>query len=325
MMDRLVALLPSRFQRAWSMRVRVTPTREGLWFLALLLGVLAAAVNTGNNLLYVVLACLLALLMVANVLAEVNLRGIDVRRVLPPEAFAESPAAGWLELHNTRRGRAWTVRVEDLDALDRSAVTDDTAVLAAGVALSVPPGGSVRVPVRWRFPHRGRHQLGVLRVSSAFPFGVLRRSRTLGRPDELVVYPRPAGGGDAERGAATGITDDAPRRRGNQGELAGFREYVPGDSLRDIHWTTSARVGRPMIVVRSGQVAREVVIRVDETQGPGVESAVRRATGAVLRHLSWGHAVGLELGQERLEPRTGSSWRRTLLGRLALLGLEAPS
>jgi len=324
MMDRLVALLPPRFQRAWALRVRVTPTREGLWFLALLLGVLAAAVNTGNNLLYIVLACLLALLMVANVLAEVNLRGLEVRRVLPPEAFAEAPSSGWVELHNTRRGRAWTVQVDDLDVLERGEATDDTPILATGVALSVPPGGSIRVPVRWRFPSRGRHRLGVLRLSSAFPFGVLRRSRTVARRDQLVVYPRPAAGGEAERGAATGITADAPRRRGNQGELVGFREYVPGDSLRDIHWTTSARVGRPLVIVRSGQVAREVVIRVDATQGPGVEAAVRRATGAVLRHLSWGHAVGLELGKERLEPRTGPTWRRTLLGRLALLGLEAP-
>jgi uncharacterized protein (DUF58 family) len=325
MMDRLVVLLPLRFQRAWALRVRVQPTREGLWFLALLLGVLAAAVNTGNNLLYIVLACLLALLIVANVLAEVNLRGLEVRRVLPPEAFAETPSSGWVELRNTRdRGRAWTVKIDDLAVLKRELVVDDTPVLASGVALSVPPGASVRVPVRWRFPQRGRHQLGVLRLTSAFPFGVLRRSRTVERGDELVVYPRPATGGEAERGAATGLMSDAPRRRGTQGELVGFREYVPGDSLRDIHWTTSARVGRPLVVVRSGQVAREVVIRVDATQGPAVEAAVRRATGAVLQHLSWGHAVGLELGPERLEPRTGPAWRRTLLGRLALLGLEVP-
>ena len=136
------------------------------------------------------------------------------------------------------------------------------------------------------------------------------------------MYPRPVDGGDVERGAGQGARRDTPRRRGSQGELRGFREYVPGDSLRDIHWVTSARVGKPMLRLRSGQVSREVVIRVEADSGERLERALQRATGAVLRHLSHGHAVGLELGDERIEPGAGPGWRRMLLGRLATFGLE---
>jgi uncharacterized protein (DUF58 family) len=321
-MNWLFDRLPKRVREARARRVRVRPTRDGMWFLALLLGVLAAAVNTGNNLLYVVLACLLSLLIVANVLAEINLRGIEVRRELPPEAFAGAPSAGWMILRNTRpRGRAWTVHVQDLAATNFEQ-QDDAAVLAEGVGLVVPPGEELRVPVRWRFPHRGPTILGVVRLTSGFPFGILRRSRAVLRTEHLVVYPRPIEGGDVERGAGRGARIDSLRRRGVQGDLMGFREYVPGDSLRHIHWVTSARAGKPMVLLRAGQVAREVVIRVDSSTGEQLERAVQRATGAVLQHLSHGHAVGLELGDEVLEPRAGPGWRRKLLGRLATFGLE---
>ena len=321
-MDWVFDHLPERLRKAHARRVRVRPTRDGMWFLALLLGVLAAAVNTGNNLLYMVLACLLALLIVANVLAEINLRGIEVRRELPPEAFAGGPSSGWIVLRNTRpRGRAWTVHVQDLDTLTPGS-QDKALVLAEGVGLVVPAGRELRVPVRWRFPQRGPALLGVVRLTSGFPFGVLRRSRVIVRRESIVVYPRPSEGGEVERGAGRGARRDSPRRKGRQGDLMGFRDYVPGDSLRDIHWPTSARAGKPMLQLRSGQVSREVVIRVPSARGEQLERAIQRATGAVLRHLSHGHAVGLELGGDMLAPRAGPGWRRMLLGRLATYGLD---
>ena len=309
-------------RQAWTRRVRVRPNRDGLWFIALLFGVLAAAVNTGNNLLYVVLACLLSLLVVANVLAEVNLRGVVVRRELPDEVFAETPAAGFLVIRSRRpRGQSWTIHVEDLAAIDLDVDTDGAPVLAQGVALVIPPNGEVRVPVRWVFSERGPARLGVLRVSSSFPFGILRRSRTLVHNESLLVYPRPGEGGANGRSAAQGVFVDDPSRKGTSEDVIGFRAYVPGDSLRDIHWTTSARSAQPMVVQRAGQVSREVVIRLDVAQGPALEAALRRATGAVLAHLSRGHAVGLELPSEVLPPRAGPHWRRRLLDRLARYGL----
>lgn len=320
----LLDRLPERYRAAWARRVRVRPTRDGMWFLALLLGVLAASMTTGNNLLYVILACLLSMLVVANILAEVNLRGLEVRRELPSEAFAGTPTAGWMVVRNTRpRGRAWTVLVEDLAVL-KVEDSDGADAFAEGMGLVIPPGEELRIPVHWRFPHRGPVDLGVVRLTSGFPFGILRRSRLVRRPEHLLVYPRPLEGGDVERGASQGMVVDAPRRRGMQGELMGFREYVPGDSLRDIHWVTSARTGRAMIRVRSGQVSKQVVIRVDAS-GRRLERTLQRATGAVLQHLSRGHAVGLDLGGELIEPGAGPGWRRKLLSRLAMFGLGGPS
>jgi hypothetical protein len=126
----------------------VRPTVAGVWFVLVLGGLLFGAVNTGNNLVYVVLATLLAVLLVNNVLAEWNLRALVVRRVLPPELFAGTPAAGVLVLENPRRlGTAWAITVEERDgggALARFA--------------RVPPGESAGQ----RETERSELRLGVL-------------------------------------------------------------------------------------------------------------------------------------------------------------------
>ena len=101
--ERMLARLPSELRARSRARIRPKPTRDGIWFLVILVGVLVAAVNTGNNLLYLALSSLLGVLVTSNLLAEWNLRGVRVRRVLPVEAFAGRPASGSFVVDNRRR------------------------------------------------------------------------------------------------------------------------------------------------------------------------------------------------------------------------------
>ena len=135
-----------------------------------------------------------------------------------------------------------------------------------------------------------------------------------------MVFPRPAHGGLLQRAESGGHTRDDPTRRGGVGEFQGFREYVPGDSIRDIHWVTTARTGKPMVRVGSPQVSKQVVVKVDAPPGPALERALQEAAGEVVRHISWGNAVGLSVEGELFPPQQGDGWRLTLLTRLALVG-----
>ena len=295
----------------------VRPTREGGWFLAVLAGVLIAAVNTGNNLLYVVLATLMAIMIVSNLMAEWNLRGLRLRRRLPAELFAGEAAVGGICVENHRRfGRSFALLLTDLDEVG--------AQLAAGAAVSVPPGGETEAAATYRLPLRGEARLRRLRVESRFPFGLLRRWRTFDVPETTLVYPSPRRGLRPERAGAPFGARPAANTRGGDGELAGLREYSPGDPLRDLHWLTTARVGRPVVVVREAQQRVEVVVRVPEVRGEALERALSEATGDVIRHAAQGHAVGLDLMGERLPPRVGERWRRALLDALARATAGAP-
>ena len=296
----------------WGEFNRVRPTAEGVWFFLLLAGVTFGAVNTGNNLVYLVLGTLLGLLIVSNVLAEWNLRGLAVRRELPPDIHAGEAATGRLVLENPRkRGAAWQVEVEELDgARGRTTV------------LRCPPGGSAEVPMAWTFARRGATRLGRIRVGSRFPFGLIFRYRDLEAPAELVVWPAAERGRrpDPTPSGALGATHTVVR--GATGEFAGLRPYVPGDPLRSVHWRTTARLGSPHVVLRTGEAGDEVVVRLErELRGEAREAAIRRATGRVVVHLSRGDAVGLDADGEALAPATGPGWRRVLLNRLALLAV----
>ena len=57
-------------------------TRAGWCFVAIIFGVGFAALNTGNNLLYLVFALMLAFLVLSGVLSEASLRGIRIERHL---------------------------------------------------------------------------------------------------------------------------------------------------------------------------------------------------------------------------------------------------
>jgi uncharacterized protein (DUF58 family) len=289
----------------------VRPTREGAGFLLVTLGVMGAAVNTGNNLLYLVLACLLGTLLVSNLLAEWNLRGLTVHRKLPAELFARRPALGMVVVDNHRKmGTAWTLRI-----IQRSSTGEP---LAEGRLLKVAPGDRAEVFLKWSFPRRGMTPVGRLRVESSFPFGLILRWQMLDVPASLLVYPFPLHGSLDGQASGRGQEIPDPHGRSRSGDLLGLRPYVPGDPIRDVHWPTSARSQVPMVLQRDGHQDAQVVVSVDPSQER--EHAISQATGAVLSHLEKGHAVGLQLDGAVYPARSGVAWRSFLLQRLA----EAP-
>ncbi|MSQ03776.1 MAG: DUF58 domain-containing protein [Myxococcales bacterium] len=289
---------------------RVMPTRDGAVYLALLGGVGFGAVNTGNNLIYLVLGLFLAVLVVANVLAEWNLRGLRVERRLPGEIFAEVPGIGSYVLMNSRgRGAAWHVRLSERGHTNAGTFVEHC-----------PAGATTEVRAIFTLFERGPDWLSAVRVESTFPFGLVRRWRDVELPCRVLVYPRPTGRGAPH--AAHGEGDEAGERGrpAGSGDFAGLRPYQPGDPLRRVHWPTSARAGQPMVVVRIAEGAADVLLVLDPgLAGPRREEAIRRLAGGVDAHLAAGDAVGLEADGLVLSPRGGGTWRRRLLTVLAEL------
>ena len=85
---------------------RLTFTREGRIIVILSVGVGFAAINTGNNLLYLLLGWLLSFIVASGELSEQTLRGLTVERRPPPRIHAGEPFLMEVVIKNAKPRRA---------------------------------------------------------------------------------------------------------------------------------------------------------------------------------------------------------------------------
>ncbi|MEZ4467090.1 MAG: hypothetical protein R3F60_28760 [bacterium] len=124
---------------------RLRFTREGRYLVAITLGIGFAAVNTGNNLLFLVLGMLLSFIIVSGVLSEQTLRGLSVIRDLPRDVHAGRPFLTGITLTNTKaRVPSFSIQVED--------IVDGRPVAKKCYFLKVPAGASQQTSYRSEFP-----------------------------------------------------------------------------------------------------------------------------------------------------------------------------
>ncbi len=320
---------PSRLLR-WQRRRRfprpVEPTPGGWWFLGITFAVGVAAINTGNNLLYLVLGMLLALILASGVLSHLVLLRLTVRRELPGRAFAGTPALVGLEVDNAkRRIPSWLLEVEDLAAGEDVPRTGRRCLF-----LSVAARSAERATYRYAFPRRGRHTLAGHRIATRFPFGLFVKYVYVDAPAELLVYPA-----IAESGA--GVVDAGGRgeerlpRRGRHGEFFAARELRPGEDASDIHWRLSARLGRPVVREREDEGARRVTLELDNGLADDApetlasfEAAVSTAAGLALAHLGRGESVAIITRGDALPFGAGPAHAESVLRFLALVPAARP-
>lgn len=306
------------------------PTRAGWLFFGLTLGVGFAALNTGNNLLYLVFSFLLGFLVLSGVLSEAVLRRIEVRRQLPREAFAEGAAPVVLEVENQqRRIASFAIVVEDLGGSEASAARG----LGRAFFLRVGPGERQRRAYTLRADRRGPLAFAGFRVSTRFPFGLFAKSLLIEQPGELLVYPALDAVRASPPASPSGGTGEATSRTAGRGtEAAGLREYARGDSPRSIHWRASVRRGYILVREREREDQSEyrVLLRTRGAEpGAAFERAVRRAASEVVAHLDAGFRVALSTDGATLPPGEGFRHRAQLLAMLARVepqpALAAPS
>ena len=182
---------------------------------------------------------------VALVAAAIQLRrapALDFDRVVPAADVAGTAATLTLTIDGDRTAPV-TVRERlpaGVDTVGRSRGGTEPGEAVVDAAVGGDPVTYTVVPQR-----RGEHTIGPATVVATDVLGLLKRSARIDRRDTLVAFPRvgtlPNGIG-AELRAAT-----QPRASTQRDEFDDLREYVRGDSLRDIHWKSSARHDELMV------------------------------------------------------------------------------
>src|SRR5262245_33066454 len=289
----------------------IRPTREGWWCLAVavLLGI--TAVNSGNNLLYLMESLLLALVIVSGVMSEQTLRGVRVTPLVPDQVFAGQAVMLGAIVRNTKRY---------LPARSIALETADGARVIAFPWL----GPGVESVAAWphAFPRRGRQQLPGLRLTTRFPFGLFaKRGRVEFLQREVIVFPAPAPSAARHLRVAPAGGGATARRRGRGHGLHDLREYRPGDDPRLIHWRVSARTGTTIVREMEAEATADVriVLRGTGAHNPErLERGLSEAAGLVLYGLAGGAVVSLTGPGLAVPPGRGRDHAHRILTALAL-------
>ncbi|MFP2913540.1 DUF58 domain-containing protein, partial [Pyxidicoccus sp. 3LFB2] len=252
--------MKSHRKQGWArLRARLRPprtlkvTRIGRTYLVVTFGVGLGALNTGNNLLYLLLGLLLSMVVVSGVLSERCIRDLSVRRVGTEAAFAAEPFAfRWAV--SKKRGHGFALTLSEAD----SPLTGEGGVgyLRAGVDHVVRADLTA--------PQRGPVLLTGVRVTTTWPLGLFAKTRVFPLEGTLLVYPRRGYAcqdpGEAERGPVGDAGN--PRRNDGTGDVSGLRELMQGEDARRIHWKKSAALGKLLRVEREREERRTWVLAV---------------------------------------------------------------
>jgi uncharacterized protein (DUF58 family) len=252
-------------------------TRAGGIYVVVVLVIGIAALNTGNNLLYIIVATMLAAIAVSGVASALCLRGLQLELKIPERIFAGVEIRGTICIRNPRR---W------LPSLSISAVPGDqkkehkkwswvatkfpippwrppekqwlqlpdrklrriTLDGGSGVFHQsayfplVPPRTQLQGEVKLRFRRRGRYQER-FGLSTRFPFAFLSKTRRVAMEREVLIYP--------ELTNSEEVVDLLPvlsgkreaYQRGLGSDLYRIREYLPEDAARHVDWKATAKSG----------------------------------------------------------------------------------
>ncbi len=241
---------------------RTIVSREGWFYLVVLALVYCGAMSHEVNLLLVLGGMLVGPLLFSYRAVRLTLRGMKVRRKLPQGVCAGDMLVARVSLTNTRRrGGSWGVLVEEEIRRDGAAEGRKTGhekpIRPTVFFPFVPAGQSHEGSYRGRLSRRGRYRIGPIRISTRFPFGLLRRITTVGGIDTLIVFPRLGRltrKWNTRYREAFADADSRQRRRGPEGDFYGTRQWHASDSRRLIHWRSFARTGE--LVVRQFEQPR---------------------------------------------------------------------
>jgi uncharacterized protein (DUF58 family) len=310
-------VVASRLREAMDYEV----TRPGMIYMLITVVIGIAAINTGNNLLYVVVSALLAAIIVSGIASAVVLQSLELDVLLPEHVFAARPimarlllcnASSWMPSFSVRvvpakrkpahnwRWEAYTFgwprhrapeqqwfRMPDR-RLRRVSETLEKPILEQSVYFPfLAPEQEMRADLEFCFTERGRYREKNFGLATRFPFAFLTKTRRINLPREVIVYPvvEPTDRFLEVLPMVTGEFETFVRGRGY--DLYRIREYMPEDSARHVDWKASARTGGLKVREFSREDERKLRI-VFDNPAPGVlarvvyERAVRLAAS-----LAW--------------------------------------
>ncbi len=286
------------------------PTSDAIAIAVLAAFLLFVAVNLQAGWVFGVDALLIGLLMVGWLSARSALRGVAVRRQIVPEVFEGEGITVTLTV-TVRYGRRYFLELRD-------------AVPGLTAATSVIPVCDSRRPAIVTYQtaaqHRGVHQADTVELQTGGLAGLFTSRRRLEAHSTLTIFPRywPLEDFLLPGVSAEGESTPMPAREGL--EISGVREFRDGDSLRHVHWRSTARRGTLVVreFERSGRQPLALLLDTSSMAfasaggGEAFEDLVRAAASIAFAVTQAGHDVHLVAANSQMPLAAVTRWKQAL-------------
>jgi uncharacterized protein (DUF58 family) len=299
-------------------------TKAGVVYVLVTLVIGIAALNTGNNLLYIVVAAMLAAILVSGVVSALVLRGLELDVRLPEHVFAGRPVVGRIALRNagralpsfsirvvparkqTKMRKEWRwepttfvfplnrppqnqwVRLRDWSVRRVEVAADPPGIFEGMVYFPyLPPKAELTADLELLFDRRGRYCESSFGVATRFPFAFLTKTRHVALQREVLVYPPVEAPDELFEilPLVRGEWESFVRGRGS--DLYRIREYLPEDSARHVDWKATAKSGSLKVREFAREDERKLCIVFDNPAvGEISETAYERAV-ILAASLAW--------------------------------------
>ena len=278
---------------------------------------------TGVRLAYSLLYALVLLFVVSYIWSRLAADNLVVERASPEGQFQVGDA---FEESFVIQNRSW-IPVPLIELTDFSNLPGYNP----GRVFSLKGRRARRWTSRGRFKQRGLFTFGPVELRYGDPFGLFTRTLRIAGSQSVVVYPvvRPVGGLDALAPSTAGDEQLRGRVLDIPPNATTIREYVPTDSVKRIHWASSARLGRLMsrsFETREGGDAWIVLdlqasVHAGEAPESTLEYAMSLAASITDAALRRGSAIGLVGNDSQLsviEAARGDQQRKKLFEHFTL-------
>lgn len=228
-------------------------TREGLQFAFILLFIVLAAILQSINLLVLIAGAFLAIFVIQWRLTTRTLSDINVHRLIPSSIQARRVFSVQLVLENPRRRLgSWLLMIHD--HLVPSETPLGLGAPGHGITMMLNrllPKQTKSLHYECQLPVRGSYCFSAPLLTTRFPFSLMRGSRSLPLSQKILIHPTQGtldqSWRDALRLPEQGKIQRQSSAAGGDGEFFGLRDYRSGDSIRYVHWRTSAKRGELVI------------------------------------------------------------------------------
>jgi len=227
-------------------KVKITPL--GIFYIIIMLLFGFAAINTSNNLLYMITSFMMGFMIVSGVVSYYNVKFLDIYFSKAQDFFANEPNKAIFYIKNKKRWPSFLINIRPIENFYEKSIFILKAKEEKELDLTL------------FFEKRGHYEKIELCLSSDFPFGFAYREITYQIPCDIYVYPNPK---YCQQNTSVYRSEKGFVKTTQGQELFQIKSYQ-NESPKFINWKASAKVQKLMVNDFSDFISKEIILKPED-------------------------------------------------------------